>query len=60
MRATGRDQRTSERIVIEIMGSLCKPTDLTAVRIAARLLQHVEEALHKRGGGTPPRRGPLR
>jgi hypothetical protein len=51
VRATGRDRRTLQRIVIHVMGSNCKPRDLTSVRLAARLVLHIREALYKRGRG---------
>jgi len=49
VRATDRDRRTLQRIVVHVMGSSCKPRDLTSVQLAARLVQHVREALYKRG-----------
>ena len=51
VRATGRDRRTLQRIVVHVMGSNCTPRDLTSARLAARLVLHVREALYRRGRG---------
>jgi hypothetical protein len=59
-RLTGADKRTIERVVSEIVGVQCAPADLTAIGLAARLVDHVQAAVARRGAASERKRDPDR